>query len=93
MDPPTKTLCQKLGVLRKVGGSGPPDPPVVAPLTVDISEDIVLKHINKCKPGTAAGPDGIPNSFFKMFKFNLVTPLTVLFKYLLNLGNILCSGN
>ena len=32
---PTKTLCQKLGVLQKVGGGGPnppPDPPVVAPL-------------------------------------------------------------
>ena len=54
--------------------------------TVDISEDIVLKHINECKRGTAAGPDGIPNSFLKMFKFTLVTPLTVLFRYLLNLG-------
>ena len=54
--------------------------------TVDISEDIVLKHINECKRGTAAGPDGIPNSFLKMFKFTLFTPLTVLFRYLLNLG-------
>ena len=32
--PPTKTLCQKLWVLQKVGGRGPDphDPPVVAPL-------------------------------------------------------------
>ena len=34
VDPPTKTVCQKLeGSSRKLGGgSGPPDHPVVAPL-------------------------------------------------------------
>ena len=32
VDPPTKTLCQKLGVLQKVGVRTPLDPPVVAPL-------------------------------------------------------------
>ena len=42
MDPPTKTWCQKLGVLQKVGGSGPPDRPVVARLDGIISNVVML---------------------------------------------------
>jgi len=43
VDPPTKTLCQKLEGSPESWGSGPPDPPVVAPLVIkDCARGIVL---------------------------------------------------
>ena len=46
LDPPKKKVVQKVGgVQAKVGGSGPPDPPVVAPL--DFGDEISTSS----KPG------------------------------------------
>jgi len=56
--------------------------------TVEVCSPTVLKHIHKCKSGTSAGPDGIPQSFIKEFKFPLLNPLTVLYKHILGLGQV-----
>jgi len=54
----------------------------------DITPDIILKFVRKCKTGTSPGPDGIPQSFLKQFISQLLLPLTELFKYLRHLGHM-----
>jgi len=49
---------------------------------------IVSKFVRKCKTGTSPGPDGIPQSFLKQFIYQLLLPLTELFKYLRHLGHV-----
>lgn len=55
---------------------------------IEITAHRVLYFINKCKTGTAPGPDGIPVQFLKQFKFPLLQPLVVLYRYLMDCGQI-----
>jgi len=52
VDPPTKTLCQKLRVLQKVGVVRTLDPPVLAPLPIRIHSESIMIHM------TNGGGDG-----------------------------------
>jgi len=55
---------------------------------VTISPGRILKHINKSSLNTAPGPDGIPNSFIKEFKYQLLNPLVAVFKYFVDIGEM-----
>jgi hypothetical protein len=55
--------------------------------SIDVTSDIIINQINKCKSKSSPGPDGIPQSFIKTFKFSLAQPLTILFKHLIALGS------
>ena len=55
---------------------------------IEITAHRVLYFINKCKTGSAPGPDGIPVQFLKQFKFPLLQPLVVLYRYLMDCGQI-----
>ena len=39
----------------------------------------VLKVLNKCKPGKAAGPDSIPTNFLKQSSWKIAKVITPLF--------------
>lgn len=56
-----------------------PDPPI-------ISKDQVAEHIEKLPPFKAVSPDGIPNIMLKECSKILSTPLTNIFKALINLN-------
>ena len=55
---------------------------------IEITADRVLYFINKSKTGSAPGPDGILVQFLKQFKFQLLQPLVVLYRYLMDRGQI-----
>ena len=55
---------------------------------ITITPDRILKYINKSSLNTAPGPDGIPNSFIKQFKCQLLNPLVAVFKYFVDIGEM-----
>ena len=55
---------------------------------IEVTADRVLYFINKSKNGSAPGPDGIPVLFVKQVKFQLLRPLVVLYRYLIDQGQI-----
>jgi len=55
---------------------------------IEMTTDRILYFINKSKTGSAPGPDGIPVQFLKQFKFQLLQPLVVLYRYLMERGQI-----
>jgi len=54
----------------------------------DVTPDRILYFINKSKPGTSPGPDGIPASFIKQFKYELLRPVFTLYCHLVAMGQI-----
>ena len=55
---------------------------------IEITTYRVLYFIDKSKTGSAPGPDDIPGQFLKQFKFQLLQPLVVLYRYLMDRGQI-----
>lgn len=56
--------------------------------SIDVIPDRILYFINKSKSGTSPGPDGIPVSFIKQFKHELLRPVYTLFCHLVTMGEI-----
>jgi hypothetical protein len=46
----------------------------------------IINAINKLKPNSSAGPDGLPSIVFKSLKHQLAKPLFMLFNYFLHFG-------
>ena len=53
-----------------------------------VAPDRILKFIRKCSSSTPPVPDGIPNSFIKQFKFQLLNPLVAVFSHLVDNGEM-----
>jgi len=57
-------------------------------VAMTVAPDRILKFIRKCSSSTALGPDGIPNSFIKQFRFQLLNPLVAVFSHLVDIGEL-----
>jgi len=55
---------------------------------INITPDRILKYINKSSKNTAPWPDGIPNTFLKQFRYQLLSPLVTVFNHFVHIGEI-----
>ena len=74
------------GLLPPFPSRVPPGSPGLS--DVDITPAIVLKILRKLKTNSAAGPDGLPSILFSKCAVSFVTPLSILFRSLIDLKSL-----
>ena len=74
------------GLLPPFPSRVPPGSPGLS--DADITPAIVLKILRKLKTNSAAGPDGLPSLLFSKCAVSFVTPLSILFRSLIDLKSL-----